>query len=409
MGFQELLQSLTRRKFIQTTAGTGAALSAAGTLFPAILKTATIDMGKKGQGYPDQRRKYTDSKSGRTVWQLTNTPGRTTQTLYYTNRHVTRDSRFLPYASGFHEVESGQRRRWRYNLFNMDLRTGESVQLTDSGNVVAHSPDISRDGKEIFYFESPNLFRAVHLETLKDREICRLEDRAHVTHALSVSSDNRWAVVAPVLEPRRGGYRYARYSQRMALALMPTDGGKWHYVIDGNTQLGHVAYSPTDPNLILYSYHAQWWEIQRPWLINADGTGNRPILVAHNGEAVGHEFWGDTGKNVYASCFGGRQPQGLWRSDLQGNEECVLAGSSIAHSTVSPQEDRFVVDELYHDTTTLWMSRKGSPKPEILCQLPADWWMAPERTSRDHPHARFLPNGQGVTFSSAGEIYLVEL
>ena len=297
----------------------------------------------------------------------------------------------------------------RFNLFLMDLRTGESVQLTDSGNVVAHSPDISRDGKEIFYIESPNLFRALHLETLEDREICRLEERAHVTHALSLNADNRWAVVAATLEPRRGGYRYARYSQRQALALMPTDGGEWHYLIDGNTQLGHVAFSPTDPNLVLYSYHAQWWEIQRPWLINADGTGNRPILVAHNGEAVGHEFWGDSGNNVYASCFGGRQPQGLWRSDLQGNEECVLAGSSVAHNAVNPEEDRFVVDELYHDTTTLWTSRKGSPKPEVLCQLAADWWVEPERAGADHPHSRFLPNGQGVTFSSAGEIYLVEL
>ena len=56
----------------------------------------------------------------------------------------------------------------------------------------------------------------------------------------------------------------------------------------------------------------------------------RSDLVAHNGESVGHDSWGDSGDNVYASAFGGRQPQGLWRSDLQGNEECVLAGASIS-------------------------------------------------------------------------------
>ena len=138
----------------------------------------------------------------------------------------------------------------------------------------------------------------------------------------------------------------------------------------------------------------------------------RPIrsdLVAHNGESVGHDFWGDSGDNVYASAFGGGQPQGLWRSDLQGNEECVLAGGSISHNGANPEEDRFIVDELYHETTKLWMSRKGDPTPEVLCQLAADWWIEPEQTGPDHPHARFLPNGQGVTFSSDGEIYLVEM
>ena len=124
----------------------------------------------------------------------------------------------------------------------------------------------------------------------------------------------------------------------------------------------------------------------------------RPIrsdLVAHNGESVGHDSWGDSGDNVYASSFGGRQPQGLWRSDLQGNEECVLAGASISHNGANPEEDRFIVDELYHETTKLWMSRKGDPTPEVLCQLAADWWIEPEQTGPDHPHARFLP---GVSF-----------
>lgn len=412
MGFKNLTQSLTRRTFIKTATGTGAALSAAGKAIseasPTLIERRPDLLGKKGKTYPDQRRKYTDSKSGRTVWQLTDTPGFTTQTLYWTNQH-SRDSRWMPYASGIYQGEAGGRQRWRYNLFNMDLRTGESVQLTDSGNVVAHSPDLSRDGKTLYYFEAPRTFRSVNLGTLEDREICKLEDKALVTHALSVNASNRWAVVAAELNEPQGGYRYARYSQHMVLALIDVTDGSLVYLINGNTSLGHVAFSPTNPNLVLYSYHGQWWEIQRPWLIEADGTGSRPIFLAHNGEAVGHEFWSDNGKNIYVSCFGGRQPQGLWRTDLSGNEKCVLAGSSVAHNAVNAEEDRFVVDELYHDTTALWTSRKGSTEPEILCQLAADWWVGPERAGRDHPHSRFLPNSQGLTFSSAGEIYLVEI
>ena len=411
MGFKSLVRSLSRRTFIRRTAGTGMAISAAGTVFPSPAADEKPELlGKKGQVYPDRRRKYVDSKSGRTVWQLTNTPGLTTQTLYWTNRHATPDSRYLPYLSGASLGEPGGRRRWHYNLFKMDLRSGESVQLTGSGQVVGHSPDISRDGKHVYYFEHPNVFRVVNLETLEDREICTLQDHVRVTHALSINADNSVAVVAPILAPRQGGYRYARYSQRMALTLMQPNNGRWHNLIDGNTSLGHVAFSPTDPNLVLYSYHGQWWEIQRPWLIKADGTENRPIFLSHNGEAVGHELWSDDGRNVYVSCFGGRQPQGLWRTDVAGSrEECVLEGSSVAHTAVNGEQDRFVADELYHDTTALWVSRKGSRKPELLCQLSTDWWLGPETPSRDHPHSRFLPNGQGVTFSSAGEVYMVEI
>ena len=39
----------------------------------------------------------------------------------------------------------------------------------------------------------------------------------------------------------------------------------------------------------------------------------RPIrsdLVAHNGESVGHDFWGDSGDNVYASAFGSHRACG---------------------------------------------------------------------------------------------------
>lgn len=300
----------------------------------------------------------------------------------------------------------------------MDLRTGESVQLTESGAVAKDTPDISYDGKEVYYIETDKSFHAINLESLQQREICKLNEiPGDFSHALSLTPDNRFAIIGAALEPRRNvGYEYptTRPVIRSALIVIRTGNGQRHRLIDGNAPLGHVAFCPADGNLVLYSLHVIWSLIQRPWLIRADGTEHRPIFVQRQGEGVGHEFWGASGRTVFVTCHGGRQPQGLWAANVDGsNERCVLAGANVAHGTASPEEDRYIVDELYTETTSLWMSRKGSPTPQVLCKMATEWF-APNaegklQPTRHHPHPRFLPNGTGVTFSSGGEIYLVEV
>ncbi len=174
----------------------------------------------------------------------------------------------------------------------------------------------------------------------------------------------------------------------------------------------HAQFCPTDPNLILYCYGGPWWRVQRMWLIRADGTGNRPILVQTNFEGVGHDFWSDDGKTLYATCSGGRQPQGLWAVRANGKDErCVLAGPCTGHGTANAAEDRFVIDESYNDCTTgLWYSRKGSVQPELLCQTGVNWAVGRQEY---HPHPKFLPDGRRASFTSSmsgtGEVYIVEL
>lgn len=400
---------LSRRQFIAKTTTMGAALSGGSVLFAQAGRSqASQEEGRKGKMYPDQRRKFTDARSGHTIWQLTNAKRNTTK-LYFTNRSVTPDSRWLIY----HSDRGGATEK--FNLFKMDLRSGESIQLTESGKVLEDTPEISRDGKEVYYMEEGGALRAADLESLKEREVCKFDERFGFGHALTIASDNRHIISAAILEPRKKlGYNFGHYTRRDALIIVRTDNGEQRRLIDGNSPLGHVAYSPTDPNLILFSIHVFWAATQRPWLINADGTGHRPIFLQRQGEGAGHEFWGESGRTVLVSCYGGRQPEGLWAANVDGsNERCVLAGPNIAHGAASPEEDRFVVDELHTDTTSLWYARKGSPTPQFLHKMAADWFApSPDgtlNTTAFHPHPRFLPNGTGVVFNSAGEIYIAEL
>lgn len=388
---------LNRRGFLRS--------ASAGAIF-----VPQADRGKKGKVYPDQRRKYRDSRTGHIVWQMTNTPGRTTVAQYATQSMTTPDGRWLIYGSD-RGSEPGQ-----LNLFKLDLKTGVSVQLTASNrNLTYRWSHISPDGKEVYYVEDKNLFKVVNIETLEERDLCRVEP-CFRPHQLTVSPDNRFIIDPIFLEDKEEDKFLADqgFLIRSALVVINTETGKTHRLCDGNTPRTHAQYCPADPNLILYCYGGPWWYVQRLWLIHADGTGNRPIFLQTHFEGAGHEFWGESGKTIYVFCNGGRQPQGLWALDADGrNEQCVLAGACVGHGTANAQEDRFVVTEIYHDFKTgLWMSRKGSTEPELLCQTGTDPDKYPQHSGAS-AHPRFLRDGKMAAFSSvmsgSGEVYLVEV
>jgi hypothetical protein len=405
---QSPMSRLTRRQFVATTATVGVALSRGrGLLAQSGRSGAPQEQGYKGKTYPDQRRKFTDSRSGHTVWQLTNAGAHSTK-LYFTNRSVTPDSRWLIYHSDRGSAPQ------HFNLFKMDLRTGESIQLTESGAVTEDTPEIAYDGKLVYYAENKTSVHAIELESLKERTLCTFADPIRFDHAFTITPDGRSLIVTATLEPpKKLGYNFGHYTTRAALIVVNTANGENRRLIDGSSPLGHTAICPTNGNLVLYSIHIHWAEIQRAWLINMDGTGHRFIFRQTQGEGVGHEFWGASGRTVFVSCYGGRQPEGLWAANADGsNERCVLRGPNIGHGCASPEEDRYVVDELLTDTTSLWFAKKGSNEPQFLHKMAADWF-APQngilQPTPFHPHPRFLPNGTGVVFNSGGEIYMVEV
>jgi oligogalacturonide lyase len=64
--------------------------------------------------------------------------------------------------------------------------------------------------------------------------------------------------------------------------------------------IGHMLFSPTDPELLMYCHEGPWQKVDRIWMIHADGTHNelihkRTMLM----EIAGHEFWGLDGKTIW--------------------------------------------------------------------------------------------------------------
>ncbi len=83
--------------------------------------------------------------------------------------------------------------------------------------------------------------------------------------------------------------------------------------------LNHLQFSPTDPEQIMFCHEGPWHEVNRLWLIRADGTGLAKVRErTMNMEIWGHEFFSADGKTVW---FDLQRPRG---------EVFWLAGYEIA-------------------------------------------------------------------------------
>ena len=64
--------------------------------------------------------------------------------------------------------------------------------------------------------------------------------------------------------------------------------------------LGHLQFSPTDPDLLMFCHEGPWHKVDRIWTIRTDGTGLKLIhqrtLVM---EIAGHEFFSADGKTIW--------------------------------------------------------------------------------------------------------------
>jgi oligogalacturonide lyase len=73
--------------------------------------------------------------------------------------------------------------------------------------------------------------------------------------------------------------------------------------------LGHLQFSTTDPNLIMFCHEGTWHEVDRVWTVHTDGTGLTKIHTrTMNMEIAGHEFFSADGKMIWYDL---QTPRGL--------------------------------------------------------------------------------------------------
>ena len=226
---------------------------------------------------------YKDPTSGLNVLEFAPS-GLQPTNLYFHFSNFTADNRLVIFGGS----SAG-----KPQIFAYDVASRQIAALT-SGDGVSASTACPHPAKAnfLYYLLGPRVFE-LELATRKDR------------------------LVGEIPEPRAGGYQQPTLShdgkslaltkQRDAanweIGLMDLATGAWHSVLIQGFRIGHVQHHPKLP-IIFYVWETGGYAPQRTWLVNDDGTANRPFYYTTDPkqwttplkEWVTHEAWiHDTG------------------------------------------------------------------------------------------------------------------
>ena len=249
-----------------------------------LILCSSLHASDVGKDWGIERQSYLDPGTNIRILEMTKSPA-VSDNLYYHFSNFTADNRYLIFAS---------ERTGTSQLFRVEIETGRIVQLTDGSSVSARSacPDHT-DARRLYYLRGPEVL-ALDIIDFKERKVGE-NPKPHVGgfQQPTLSGDGKWMTLTK-----------QRDAANWEIGLMNTETGDYRTVITQGFRIGHVQHSPTDP-IIFYVWETSGYAPQRSWLVNVDGTGNRPFYAQTDPETwltplkewVTHEAWvKDTGE-----------------------------------------------------------------------------------------------------------------
>jgi oligogalacturonide lyase len=257
-----------------------------------------------GQTWRSEVREFEDVKTGRTIKKLTSVGNNVH--LYFTENSFDAHRNEIIFRS---DRASGRDRApdddLLYNLFRMDLDTGEIVQLTEEtssvGNVTK-TPD-----SRIVVYSAGNKMRRLDTESGETSTVYEEKARFKLG-APSISADRRYIAfcrneaVAVPRGPNYAGFKdhyYLVKDGRITLAYL--DGARpgrvgWFDVFRDTHWLSHFQFCPDDPTLATFCHEGPWHLVaQRIWLLDFVSHEAWPCFRQGEHDSIGHEFWTQDG------------------------------------------------------------------------------------------------------------------
>ena len=252
-----------------------------------------------GQTWPSEIRKFNDPKTGLTIKQLTSTGNNVH--LYFTENSFDAHTNAIIFRS---DRASGEERAPHenpvYNLFRMDLDTGEIVQLTDEAgpvDSVTKTPD-----SRIVVYVAGNTIKKLDADT-DAVTIVYEETDGYSLGAPSIGHNRRYIAfcrneqVDAESGPNYSGFKDRYYlvkDGRITLAYL--DGSGWFDVFKDTHQVGHFQFCPDDSTLGTYCHEGPWNLVtQRIWILDFAAREARPCFRQQEQDSIGHEFWTQDG------------------------------------------------------------------------------------------------------------------
>jgi oligogalacturonide lyase len=385
-----------------------------------------------GQTWRSEIRQFRDEKTGRTVTQLTSTGNNVH--LYFTensfdahrNEIIFRSDRAADEGRAPHDYP-------HYNLFRLDLGTGEIVQLTDE-TVPVGSVTKTPDSAIVVYIAGNKIRK---LDTDSGKISTLYEETGHFKLGGPSISANRRTIafcrnegVEVPRGPNYSGFKdhyYLVKDGRVTLAYLDWSGS--FDVFKDTHWLSHFQFCPVDPTLATFCHEGPWHLVtQRIWLLDFVSHEAWPCFRQGEQDSIGHEFWTQDG-HIF---FDDRGPghDGTITSD---RTQAVAVDVAVKESTMIPfvgladrrgnlvkridmpyycnhyhanPDNTILVGDDVDDLVLIDISGDEA-KIEVLCKHKTSW-----HTQTSHCHPTWSWDGSRILYASdrGGRVnlYLVE-
>ncbi len=311
-------------------------------------------------------------------------------------------------------------------LFSVDLKTGQTVQLTFkkgvSGEIVAP------EGRRVFYQCGDSVF-STGVENQETRLIYVFPVPL-LGHITTLNADE--TLLAGTLNtpeeaeifkqyPEKGDFFNRIYEAKLERSLftITLTSGELKKIHTENAWLNHVQFSPSDPNLLMFCHEGPWHKVDRIWTINI--TGGAPVLMhtrMMEREIAGHEFFSRDGKQIW---FDLQMPRGetfyLSGTDIATGKEIRYAmgrNEWSIHFNISPDQQLFAGDggdpgQVAKAEDGMWIYLF---KPEGDSLTSEKLVNMKHHNYKLEPNVHFSPDGKWIifraNFEGHSDIYAVE-
>jgi oligogalacturonide lyase len=338
--------------------------SVLGTVIGAACAFANGAKGQKGQVFEAEVERYADPTTELQVYRLTD-PSYTSILPGRYNRLISRNSGILLYCSD----RTGSRQ-----AFRMDLKTGDSLQLTESEDLDGTSLTLLPDSRSFCFFSRHTLY-AASLSNLRERPVYAASEGWELTNTPHAAANGTHVLLVE---------RKAGVSRLRSVALAQ---GAARTILEAPFEIADPVERPQHSQI---SYRERGKGV---WLAGADGKGNAELKLAGGG--TGSAFWSLDGKTLLYLNFPEEPGQlNAIREYSPESQMDKLVAKTSQYAAFAPNRD---------GTVYVGASRNAA-SPTILIMLRSvrrELTLCEHRASHpDQVSPMFSPDAQRVYFQS---------
>jgi len=316
-------------------------------------------------------------------------------------------------------------------IFTLNLKDGKTEQITTDPSPKRMLPMIARRTREVLYQSGDTLY-ATGVDTKKTRKLYTFPEGQRGGFS-TINADGTvlaGSFAAPEQAeiarkyPKKSDFFDRIYDAHVLNSIFTIDiaSGAMKVVHAENTWLGHIQFSPTDPDILMFCHEGPWHKVDRIWRYNLK---DKSVTLMHKRsmpmEIAGHEGFAPDGKSIW---FDLQKPRGqtfyFAGADVATGRELasyqMSANEWSIHYAIAPDQSMFAGDggdptQVAKAPDGMWIYAfypDGQRfRAEKLVNMKAHGYRDLE------PNVHFTPDGKwvvfGGTFEGRHETYAVQV